>query len=643
VVPQPRERPARFRGNLAKTAQWLVTLAVVTGCAHPGEPSPAADRDDELGRLFAVEHLEAAGRRYEAVVPDTLDLAERARLAVNALTESLNPNTGYAPYGHAFFKVQPAYMSERMYAPRLDAGKANWGKVMEALVLMRRMCGSTQHLEIQSQSLRGMIGYVNASGCPYQNSRAIMALLELYRQRPTPELRLRLEEQTRRLHTQVNRQAESAWYEDPAPESEPTDLGIFNYVNQTHQHGGPIRALCLWHAIGGHGPDLDLAGQFTRFVVQPRFWEPEIEPRFFVGSERAHYKGHVHSYLGALLGVLPYARLTGDAWLKEFVRNGYEYTRNLGIARLGVFGETCAIAEMTILAVELSELGVADYWDHVDQYVRNHLTEMQYIDRPRVGQVVARMPTLETLPRTSQDEDLFQTREDGQPGGDTTARMLDRNLGCFFTDGGHPAAIPRANWTWTICCVGNGAKGLYHAWRSILQQERGGVQIRLLLNRASPWLDIDSYLPYEGRVVIRNKTARRIAVRLPSWVDKRAVTCQVHGRAAAPSWLDRNLLFDPVQEGEVIQIEFPVVESTETYTLKWRPEDRWFESNWPPDHWQPGHDRYICHFRGNTLVRLVPVPPRITEGPGYPLYQREQYRQNQAPMRRVVRFVTDTP
>ena len=28
-------------------------------------------------------------QRYEAIVPDTLDLAERARVAVNALTEAL--------------------------------------------------------------------------------------------------------------------------------------------------------------------------------------------------------------------------------------------------------------------------------------------------------------------------------------------------------------------------------------------------------------------------------------------------------------------------------------------------------------------------------------------------------------------------
>ena len=31
--------------------------------------------------------------------------------------------------------------------------------------------------------------------------------------------------------------------------------------------------------------------------------------------------------------------------------------------------------------------------------------------------------------------------------------------------------------------------------------------MNLLLNRASPWIDVDSYLPYEGRVQLKNKTA----------------------------------------------------------------------------------------------------------------------------------------
>jgi len=89
-------------------------------------------------------------------------------------------------------------------------------------------------------------------------------------------------------------------------------------------------------------------------------------------------------------------------------------------------------------------------------------------------------------------------------------------------------------------------------------------------------------------------------------------------------------------------LEFPVVETTETYTLKWQQTDRWFESNWPADSWQPGSDRYVCRFRGNTLVEIRPIPNRVSEGLGYPLYQRAGWRTQQAPMKPVTRFVPGT-
>ena len=84
-------------------------------------------------------------------------------------------------------------------------------------------------------------------------------------------------------------------------------------------------ALCQWYDLAGNPKDLELAGKFSRFVSQPRFWEPEVEPKFFAGAERGHFKGHIHSYVGALIGMLEYAQRANDAWLKEFVRNGYEY------------------------------------------------------------------------------------------------------------------------------------------------------------------------------------------------------------------------------------------------------------------------------------------------------------------------------
>ena len=65
-----------------------------------------------------------------------------------------------------------------------------------------------------------------------------------------------------------------------------------------------------------------------------------------------------------------------------------------------------------------------------------------------------------------------------------------------------------------------------------LEQSSATAKVNLLLNRATPWLDAESYLPYEGKVVIRNKNAQRIYVRIPTWIDRHGLPSRVDGQAA---------------------------------------------------------------------------------------------------------------
>ena len=69
------------------------------------------------------------------------------------------------------------------------------------------------------------------------------------------------------------------------------------------------------------------------------------------------------------------------------------------------------------------------------------------------------------------------------------------------------------------CCTANGARTLYYVWDSIVNQEADEVRVNLLLNRASPWLDVLSYLPCEGKVVLHIKDAAKVAVRMPQWCN----------------------------------------------------------------------------------------------------------------------------
>ena len=87
----------------------------------------------------------------------------------------------------------------------------------------------------------------------------------------------------------------------------------------------------------------------------------------------------------------------------------------------------------------------------------------------------------------------------------TTERVAERNPGAF-------AGWPAAN-EWAIrdaygtvqCCTVNGARAPHWIWDSALRHQSGKLRANLLLNRTSPWADVDSHIPYRGQVDARVK------------------------------------------------------------------------------------------------------------------------------------------
>jgi hypothetical protein len=179
----------------------------------------------------------------------------------------------------------------------------------------------------------------------------------------------------------------------------------------------------------------------------------------------------------------------------------------------------------------------------------------------------------------------------------------------------------------------------YFVWEAITRCKDGAAQVNLLLNRSSPWLDIDSYLPYAGQVVLHNKGCHSLCVRMPRWVDRTAIACNVNGRAASIFWAGNYLAVSGLAGKETVTIEFPVAaERVETAYLLTRDVG--------PKWW--GHTgelpTYILHMRGNTCVKAeFPNRDKFTQAePVYPVFQREHFRVNQTPMKEAVRYVAPT-
>ena len=168
------------------------------------------------------------------------------------------------------------------------------------------------------------------------------------------------------------------------------------------------------------------------------------------------------------------------------------------------------------------------------------------------------------------------------------------------------------------CCTGNASRTLYYIWESILDFKDGEIHVNLLLNRASKGVDLHSYIPYEGRVDLKIKRqCDDVLVRVPEWIESGSgkVGCKVNQENRELSWEGRYIRIGSTERGDTIEVTFPIFERTVKEMI--------------------GGVLYTLVIKGNDVVLIDPP------GKNYPLYQRDNYREDQARWRKVTRFISE--
>jgi len=345
--------------------------------------------------------------------------------------------------------------------------------------------------------------------------------------------------------------------------------------------------------------------------------------------------------MAAVRAALDYALAADDYAAREWAHNAYLYARQTGIQRLGLFPtgswgtEGCSIADMIGMAIALTDGGLGDYWDDVEMYARNGLISAQATDLEELRRVSGEG---KERPQDAPWGGLHDSRFNPQnnrgclENQEVHDRVLERTVGAF----GHLIGARYQTPMMMHCCTANCAQGLYYAWEGIVRREGDGAVVNMWLNRRSPWVDVCSHLPHEGRLELRNKTATRLSVRQPAWARRGQIRCQVDGREVTPEWRGNRLVFEGLRGGERITVEAPVGVESVRLTLVGIAD---------PHH---AHERYEVEFKGHTTLsaRLI-APPTEQEGNGpgkgertwYRLFRRETMRAAQAPLKPAPPYV----
>jgi hypothetical protein len=357
----------------------------------------------------------------------------------------------------------------------------------------------------------------------------------------------------------------------------------------------------------------------------------EASGRFLPERGRGHglpeeEYAHFHTEATNILACLYVYMQTGNNALLDRAIKAYEYGKSKSEPLVGFFpeftagteeytgsrtSETCEVADMVVAALMLARLGHDFCWDDADRWIRNQLAENQLtqVDWLTDGHL--------DYTRSQTAPDFFQSTRR------TTDRVAERTLGGFA---GWPSAndwVSAEDWfggnrqtivrTIQNCCTASGARAIFAAWRDMLTYDHGTLKVNLLFNRASKWADIDSYIPYTGRVQLKIKQPLDLKIRIPEWVHPGETRCDVDGTVRKLGFDGRYAQVGKVAKSQTVVLNFPIFERTEKRRIE--------------------KFDYTFILRGNDVVAVDPP------GKYCPMYQRGHYRNGEPLYQKVTRFI----
>jgi len=556
------------------------------------QPKCSADAFNALSQVVVPE-----GERYLVDVPDTLDLFENAKLAINAFTRCTNPDDSSENY---------FYGSATRNPPVMFKTDGLTEKFPEGLSLMRYLTGSSFNTQVDRRWREYFLElFQNDSvGLNFTGARFICWAANNSRQEKSVCWQEIAEESINRLSRLFIHEKDYCYL--------PNEEGEIRTGWDATSEGWTLQGVTSVYSITGSLAARKMADELARYLKD--------HAQIFDGN--GHFlarheseKGpalHFHVNGNAMTALSEYALATHDQEFADFVQKGYEYARSVGWPLVGFFPEyiddwpddrpyidceTCATVDMIMMATNLSKLGKGDYWDDVDRYVRNQFTEMQMKSGDWINDVAKNYPNTPVGP--------------GEDGDQVSERIVGSFAGWASAN---DYCINREQPIISGCCTGNGARAIFHVWENMLEFNNERLTIHLLLNRASPWADVNSYVPYDGRVDVVMKTACNVEIRIPEWVKHEEVSCFVNNVPRELVFQGRYAKIESAESGNVVTMTFPISERTVktsiggvSYTLIIKGNDVVFID--PPGQWHPFYQR--AHYREKVRwvkrERFVPV------------------------------------
>ena len=327
--------------------------------------------------VTGLEKMRPRGVWENVTVPDTLDLADRATLAINGLIGDVDPDHFYGVYqGFNFNRNPPAIDRGHTGNTNDDAlyGLTLTPRNVRTLPMLRVMGGSTYGLDVERAMMRELMRQISSSGemfypkafpgaaadlnYPERAGMMAFAVLNWHARDPNPDwldwLHLLanglkkdaiLKEDRAYFPIQSAIDPQGTWHDIAGgaaaripyhtPEEPLSDQqGTEGSAKQDQLR--PMSTLVHDYEFNGDKESLLLARKLSREILRPTLWA-NTDGEGYPGAEHAIFEGHFHATVHSFISLLDLAEADHDPWLKEFIREGYEDALRKGVVRLGWF------------------------------------------------------------------------------------------------------------------------------------------------------------------------------------------------------------------------------------------------------------------------------------------------------------------
>jgi hypothetical protein len=339
-------------------------------------------------------------------------------------------------------------------------------------------------------------------------------------------------------------------------------------------HGYPFitEPLVRYWECTGDTDALNLAKAFAEghlAAAQPDMGEQRIDP------ETGAFSKHVHLHTHEIWGVAHLGQVTGDNRFLDWAERAFRFVLSQGtdygwypeyIPQHDYRTEICVVGDMTSIAACLARAGCPEFWDHIERIVSNELRRSQFFLTPAFVELFRQIHQDKSA--ADVDNALAELRR--IEGGFVSQAAFDDWVG--FPGPTLGASGMYANGIQMMgCCPPEGMRGLWEAWRGIVEERPEGIFINLPFSREDSAATVTAFQPADGGFMVEAKQAGNYFLRPPSWADPADVTLFRGNERIDIKWggpANAYAICETVQSGEKLTLRWPVPHFTQVFIPK---------------------------------------------------------------------------